>query len=120
MPGVPEFTQAVGGSEGAPVATTQTSAFEVDNYQEGGAFTVGDGTTAYPLSVDPAEYIQELVITETGTDIRADIVTKSGTQINDVHLRGAVLAEGKIEMDSITFKDPNATGAATFGYWVGE
>lgn len=118
--GSQEFAQAVRGSGSDPIATTASSAFEVDNYNEADSFTVGNGTNAYPLTLDPPEDIQYLIITETGSDIRADITTVSGTTVSDFHLRGAGLSLSSLEIANITFKDPNATGAATFGMWIGE
>lgn len=120
MAGRKEFTRAVGGSGQGPVSTSQAGAFETDNYEAGGSFTAGNGTNPYPHLVDPAALIQELTITETGTDIRADITTADGTVIEDIHLRGAALAENYISIDSVKFRDPNNTGASTFGFWAGE
>lgn len=120
MPGGEEFVTRVGGEGDGPVATSQASAFETNNYEQGGSFTVGEGTNTYPFTVDPAALIQELMVTETGEDIRVDITTADGTVITDIHLRAASISEDFISIDSVTFKDPNGTGIATFGYWVGE
>lgn len=118
--GSQELNRTVRGS-GGTLRTAETGVVETDNYSEGGSFTVGNGTNAYPYTLDPAgATIQELVISETGSDIRADLTTKTGNIISDFHLRGAALAMDKIEIDAITFKDPNATGSATFGLWTGE
>lgn len=120
MPGIPEFTRQVGGQAGATVGQSNAGALETDNYREGGTVEIGNGTNTYPHTVDPSELIEELVITETGTEIRADMTTSSGTTLNGVPLRGATLASNFLELDSVTFKDPNDTGAATFGFWAGE
>jgi hypothetical protein len=118
MPGRTEFLQTVGGQTGT-LNTTTDGVVETDNYKEGGGFTVGDGTNTYPHEVNPTETIQELIITETGPDIRAFITTASGTTYT-VHLREAGLALDTQAIESVEFKDPNNTGAATFGMWTGE
>lgn len=117
--GYEENNRTVRGS-GGTLRTNTTGVMEVDNYTEAGAFTVGNGSNGYPHTVDPTETIQELVITETGSDIRADVTTRSGDTVTDLHLRGVTLASDTLEIDSITFKDPNSTGDPTYGYWVGE
>jgi hypothetical protein len=111
-----ELTQAVGGSGGTPIRTNTDGTVETDNYAEGAAFDV----TTYPTSIDPTETIQELIITQTGTEITADLTTKTGTVISGLSLRGVTVVLDKVEIDSITFNDPNSTGAPTYGMWVGE
>lgn len=120
MVGAPEFLQQVGGGSGKPLATNATGTVETDNYTVGDAFVCGNGTNAYPFEVNPAEVIQEFGITETGADIRLDIVTKSGDVMSNIQLRGSLPVLDTIEIDSLTFRDPNNTGAPTFGFWVGE
>jgi len=116
MPGRSEFTYPVGGSGGGtPVSMSQAGAFETDNYGEAGTIQI----TAYPTTIDPDEFIENLIITETGTEIVATITTKTGTKF-DAHLRGAGIDMDTLEVDQITFKDPTGSGAATYGWWVGE
>lgn len=118
--GYEELNRTVRGS-GGTLATNTTGVVQTDNYIAGGTFTVGNGTNAYPYTVDPAgATIQELTITETGSDIRADLTLKDGSTVTGIHLRGAALVEDTLEIDAVTFKDPNATGKPTFGYWSGE
>lgn len=117
MPGVEQFSQTVRGS-GGTLATSLTGAIETDNYDEGGSINVESAD--YPLTVNPAETIQELVVIETGSDIRLDITTVSGTEMNDIRLAGASLVLDKIQIDQLTLRDPSATGDATRALWVGE
>lgn len=114
-----ELNRTVEGDNGT-LSTSTTGVIQTNNYVEGEAFTVGNGTNTYPYTVDPTVTIQEVTITESGSDIRADLTTKTGDTITDLHLRGAALALDTVEVDSLTLKDPNSTGAPTFGMWSGE
>lgn len=107
---------------GGTLQTSATGVIQTDNYDDGAALTVEPSNgDSYPVTFDPVEFtIQFLKILETGSDIRMDITTKTGDILTDIHLRGAGLEEGAIEMDSVTLKDPNNTGAATYGYYSGE
>ena len=113
-----QFAQAVRGSGGRPIQTAPGGAIETDNYQQGGSF----GGAAYPLELNPAASIQELVITSTGDAIVADIETVSSDTADDltgIPLKGATLALDTIEMDSVSFRDPDGSGVETHGFWVG-
>ncbi|WP_115863373.1 hypothetical protein [Halorussus litoreus] len=119
--GYRENSRTIRGTNGI-VATSTTGVIQTNNYDVGGSFAVNpnEGDT-YPTTFDPAGFtIQFLKVLETGTAIRMDITTKTGDQIEDVQLRGAAFEEESIEMDSVTFKDPDGTGAPTFGYYSGE
>lgn len=119
--GSEQFSTAVRGSSGEPISTAAVGAIETDNYSEGGTIAVGGSSgTNYPLEVNPAETIQELIITQVGDEVVADIDTISGTTISDVPLNGRTLALDTIEIDAVTFRDPNATGALTEGVYIGE
>lgn len=99
------------------VLTTSTSGVvQTDNYEEGGAFDYNG--TAYPYTVDPAETIEELVITTSG-DIVARITTTSGTTF-DLPLAGGSGTFDKWSIDVVEFQDPNATGDRIAGGWAGE
>lgn len=121
--GTEELNRTVRG-QGGTLATSTSGVVETDNYDQTAAFNIdptNDSYVGYPHTVDPAGFtIQFLKILETGTDIRADIVTKTGDTASNVNLRGAGLEEGSIEISSITFRDPNETGEPTFGYFSGE
>jgi len=121
--GYPENNRTVRGDRGT-LRTSATGVMETNNYSDGGAFGVdpsNDSFANYPHTIDPATFrIQFLKILDTGTDIRADLVTKTGETISNINLRGAGFEEESIEIDSVTFRDPNATGKPTFGYYSGE
>lgn len=119
--GSEQFSTAVRGSGGRAIQTNAEGVVETNNYGYGEGFEVdpSNGDT-YPHEIDPTTTIEHLRITETGTRIRADLVTTTGDKITDVALRGATLAEDSIELDSVTLRDPNGTGAATYGYWSGK
>ncbi|WP_158055967.1 hypothetical protein [Halorussus halophilus] len=119
--GSEENNRTVRGNHGT-LQTSTTGVIQTDNYADGAALKVGPGlTNTYPHTFDPTGFtIQFLKILETGTDIRMDVTTKDGTVIPDIALRGAGFEEEAIEMDSVTLRDPNSTGDATYGYYSGE
>jgi len=121
--GYEELNRTVRGSDGT-LATSTTGVIQTNNYDEAGVFNVdpnNDGYQDYPVTVDPAGFtIQFLKILETGVDIRADIVTKTGETASNINLRGVGLSEEGTEISSITLRDPNNTGEPTFGYYSGE
>jgi hypothetical protein len=112
-----QFSQAVRGSGGVPVATNTNGTVETDNYSEGG--TVEVKSSDYPETYNPPETIQELGITSTGEGIVAELTTTSGTTFN-IPLNGTTLTLDTIEIDELVFRDPSNSGIATEGWWAGE
>lgn len=116
MPG-PEFTQLVGGGDGAPISTNASGTIETDNYTEGAGFDF-DGSL-YPYTINPVgQTIQVLHFTDVGA-IDMEVTTISGT-VFSYPLGGGVGVIDWWEIDSVTFTDPDATGAALGGAWGGE
>lgn len=115
--GVDPFSSTVRGNNGV-LQTAATGTIETDNYDAGGAIRVRSAD--YPATVNPAAVIQELIITDVGTEIVVDIDTVGGNSITDVELNGRLLTMDKLSIDSITFRDPSGTGDAVDGLWVGE
>lgn len=117
MPPNEQNVQKVGGSSGT-LATTTEGTVETDNYDDAGVISASGAQ--YPLTVNPAATIQELIITELGPAIVADIDTVGGNSVTDVPLNGRTLAMDTLSIDAITFRDPQGTGDAVEGLWVGE
>lgn len=113
--GSQEFSQSVRGSGAQPIQTTATSSLVTNNYDNGGSFSI----TSYPHTIDPTDSIEELIIMETGNDITLDVTTSQGNTITGIPLRGVSAAITAWDIDSITFNDPNGTGAGTYGAWAG-
>jgi hypothetical protein len=90
---------------------------ETDNYTEGGTFSDSGG---YPVSVNPAEIVHELVVIQVGNDIVLDLETTTGATLNGVNLNGSSAVIDTLALDSFTFRDPSATDQAVSGFWVGE
>lgn len=118
MTGAPEFLQQVGGGSGQPLATNATGTVETDNYTEAGSFAF-DGST-YPEEVNPPELMEEIIITTAGDQLKMDFTTASGDTVTDFEILGNTLAMDTLEVDSFTIKDPNGSGAAFKGMWIGE
>jgi len=103
------------GSNGT-LSTTTDGTVQTDNYTSAAGFDF-DGSN-YPYSVNPSNFdIQEVVITTAG-DIDLQFDTVNGTVT--VPLAGGVGSFDKLTAQSITFRDPNATGARIGGLVVGE
>jgi hypothetical protein len=111
-----QFSTPVRGSSGAAVSVAATGTIETDNYQSAAGFDF-DGS-AYPYTINPAETIQELFVTQSAK-IRAVITTTSG-EVATIPLNGNTIVLDKIEIDSVVFQDPNGTAAPISGGWTGE
>ncbi len=114
--GSEQFSQAVRGSSGNPVGVSSIGSLETNDYDEGDGFDF-DGS-AYPYSINPAETIKELVVTTSG-DVVAEITTISGTTF-ELPLAGGSGSFDRWNIDSVKFRDPNATGERVAGGWAGE
>jgi len=111
-----QFSQAVRGSGAEPIQTNSTGTMQTDNYQHGDAFS--DDGTGYPVTINPAAVIQELILTKTG-DIDAEIETIQGDTFQ-LRIAGTVGSWEGWEIDRVTFRDTRATGADLAGGWAGE
>jgi hypothetical protein len=84
-------------------------------YPQGGDFNK-DGS-AYPYTLNPAETIQELILTKIG-DIELTVTTSGGdTIVVDVD---SAAVFNRWEIASVQFSDPNATSAQLAASWAGE
>lgn len=106
--GRPQFTMPVQNSQGNELDTSTT-------YPNGGDFNKAGGT--YPYTLNPAETIQELVVTKVG-DIEMDITTTGG-QVVTVDLDSPAVFN-RWEIDSVDFRDPNNTSAQLAASWAGK
>lgn len=118
--GYEELSRAVRGSGGAAISTNANGTVETDNYAEGQGFSLEPSLTgeAYPLSIDPAFTIEELLLTEVG-DIQINITTITGSTFSFMP-KSTKISMDTVEMESVEFTDPNGTGAPLFGALVGE
>lgn len=114
--GSEQFAQKVRGSSAEPVSVGQTGSLETNDYDHGDGFDF-DGS-AYPYSVNPAETIHELLLTEAG-DIDATITTVGGDTFS-VRMRGSTAAFDRWNIDEVTFQDPRGTASPVSGAWAGE
>lgn len=111
-----QFSTPMRGSSGGVLATTAAGTMQTNNYGAGAGFD-HDGS-AYPYALNPAETIQELLITESA-DVVARITTIQGDTF-DLPLAGAVGSFEGWEIDQVEFRDPNGTAARIAGGWSGE
>ena len=113
--GVEQFSQTVRGS-GGTLATNATGTMETDNYPNGGS--INSDAPAYPVSLNPAETIQELIVLKAG-DVDVEVTTTGGDTFT-LRLYGGTGSFDKWEIDSVSFSDPRGTGAALVVGWAGE
>lgn len=114
--GQKENARAVRGSGSDPISTTQTAAFEVDNYDEADKL---QGST-YPLTSDPTFTVQDWVILQNPGGKTVDLTTASGTTVTGLELGSALIAVDTLRVDSITINDDGATGGTTSVLLIGE
>jgi hypothetical protein len=111
----PRRRNVVEGTDGV-LTTSTVGSIETDNYTLGDGFDFDGGS--YPYSVDPTATIQELVITTAG-NVEAEITTDGGSTFT-LPLAGGSGAFDKWSIASVTFRDPENTGARLAGGWAGE
>lgn len=111
-----QHSRAVRGSGAAPIGVAQTGSLETNDYDYGSAFEF-DGS-AFPYTVDPAETIHELTITDSGA-VYARITTTGG-DVFDLPLNGGTGTFDRWNIDSVEFRDPDNTSASVAGGWAGE
>lgn len=111
-----QFSQAVRGSDSEPVGVSGMGSLETNDYDRGGSFD--DNGTNYPVEVNPAATIHELIVVEAG-DVDMTITTTGGDTFT-IRLRGTTGAYDRWNIDSVTFSDPRGTAAPITGGWAGE
>lgn len=114
-----QFSQAVRGSNGEPVATNATGTLETNDYPNGDAVQVdpSDGDS-YPVTVNPAETIHEIVLLS-APDVDLEVTTTEGDNFS-LRLDGASGTLDRWKVDEFTIRDPRGTGALFSGGWAGE
>lgn len=115
--GVPQFNQTVAG-QGGTLQTTTTGVIETDNYADGGEIEA-PATDAYPVSLNPAETIQEFIVTQNHADLETEIHTTSG-DVFQAFRGGSTGVRDKWEIDKIVVSDPTGSGATYTAEWAGE
>ena len=113
-----QFSAPVRGAAGQPLATTTAGSIQTDNYPSGGGFDY-DGT-AYPYVIEATSVnaIQEVMLTEAG-NIEMEVDTVQGENFS-VPLKSTVGRWQIWEIQTVTFSDPDGTGAELAGAWGGE
>jgi len=114
--GSEQFSQAVRGSGGQPIATSAIGSIDTNDYPEGDS---GDQNgSAYPYLINPAETIKEFAFAIVDAEISATITTTSGTSFS-VPIASPTVVD-RWDIDSVELTDPNASGARVAWWWAGE
>lgn len=111
-----EFTYPVGGSGDSPISTTQTEAFEVDNYDDAESVA----SSSYPIEVDPEITIQHLALFKIPADKTMDFTLVDGTLVTGIEPQGATAYLDGLQIEAITVNDPKGSGEKTSFLMMGE
>lgn len=115
MPGNEQFSSAVRSATASELSVTVGDTVETDNYATGDAFDLAGGE-----SLNPADVIQELIVTDVpSSDLVISITTTGGDTFDFPH-RGGTFTLDKLEIDSVDIGDPSGTGESVTGVWAGE
>jgi hypothetical protein len=111
-----QFSQAVRGSGGQPIQTSNIGSIDTNDYQAGDA---GDEDgSAYPYSINPAETIKEFVFVVVGAEIEATVTTTGGDTFS--FPVPSTMGFDRWDIDSVELSDPNGSNARVAYWWVGE
>lgn len=91
---------------------------QTDNYEAGAGFEFDGSNYPYEITAGSVNAIQEVILSQVG-DVDMVIDTVQGDTIS-LRLDGAYGRYQTWEMETVTFYDPRATGAALYGAWGGE
>jgi len=116
--GAEQFSTPVRGASGSPISVAQTGTIETDNYSHGDAVSASDASD-YPLTVNPAAVIQELIVTQSAPELTLTVTTTGGDTY-EMFAGGTLGARDKTEIDSVEITDPTGSGAAFSAEWAGE
>jgi len=118
--GAEQFSTPVRGASGSPISVAQTGTIETDNYSHAGSASAGaNGESAYPLAVNPAPVIQELIVTANAPELVINVHTTGG-DVYEAFDGGTLGDRDKVEMDKVVVTDPNGSGATVALEWAGE
>jgi hypothetical protein len=103
---------------GGRLRTAATGVMETDNYPHGGSVEV-TAAADYPTTLNPAETIQEINVTQNHPSIVIELHTTGGSTFEAFH-GGTTGSRDKFETDKIVLKDPDGTGETVSFDWAGE
>jgi len=111
-----QFSQAVRGSGGQPIATSAIGSIDTNDYQAGDA---GDEDgSSYPYAINPAETIKEFAFAIVNAEIAAKITTIGG-DVFTVPIASPTVVD-RWDIDSVELQDPKGKAARVAWWWAGE
>jgi len=116
--GAEQFSTPVRGASGTPISVAQTGTIETDNYATAGSIEATDAAD-YPLTLNPATVIQELVVTQSAPELTVTVTTTGGDTYEAFH-NGTLGDRDKVEIDKVVVTDPIGSGATVALEWAGE
>jgi hypothetical protein len=111
-----QFSQAVRGSGGQPIATSAIGSIDTNDYGSGGGYDE-DGSS-YPYSLNPAETIKELGFQIVDAEILVTITTVEGDVV-EIPVASPSTYD-RWDIDSVEITDPNGNTPRIAYWWAGE
>jgi len=111
-----QFSQAVRGSGGQPIATSTIGSIDTNDYASGDA--ADEDGSAFPYVINPAEVIKEFGLQSVGDEIDMIVTTTGGDTFTVSVSTPSVY--NRWDIDSVELADPNGTNARVVWWWAGE
>jgi len=97
-------------------AVSVSTSVQTDTYDRGGDFDTG-GADSYPVEINPAETVQQLLLSIVGGEVEVEIVTTEGDAVTvPVDSKATI---DSYSADSVTIRDGGTTPRVAGG-WAGE
>jgi hypothetical protein len=95
-------------------AVTVQTAVQTDTYERGDQFD----SSSYPITLDPAETIQHVLLSVVNAEVAVEITTTDGDVVTlPIDTRSSI---DSYTAEKVVIRDPNNSGARTAGGWAGE
>jgi len=98
-------------------AVTVSTSVQTDTYDRGGEFDTG-AADSYPVTIDPAETVQHVLLSIVGGEVEVEVTTEDGDVVTiPVDTRNTI---DSYAAESVTISDPSGSAPRIAGGWAGE
>lgn len=95
-------------------AVTVSANVQTDSYPRGDSFD----TSSYPVTIDPPETVQEVLLSIVNAELAVTITTTDGdTIVLPINSKSTI---DSYDMDKVEITDPNNSGSRVAGGWAGK
>ncbi len=98
--------------------TNAQGTIETNDYPNGGEVAAPD-VDSYPVALNPAETIEELIVTQNDSALDVEIHTNGG-DVFYAFRGGAEGVRNRWKIDKVVVSDPETSGATFTAEWAGE